>query len=111
MSKVYMPSYCSSVNNTMQEKVLGVYETEKRAIYALIELLVDKSHIESNFKVVLYEDEDGEQDIWELSNYELKDKLQSCIDDFDTLVKYCERFNDGVYLDSWKINLYIKPSN
>lgn len=119
MSTVYVPSYCFKNKYTVDNleldfgsEVIGVFDTEKKAVNALIALLVSERVIGDNFRIKTFEDED-EEDACFLYDYShtklnlLTDKLIECIDDFDSLEKYCYEFNDSCYEDKWYIKMDV----
>jgi hypothetical protein len=120
MYKVYVPSYCY-IDGHLDElkndgpnfgsKVIGVFDTEKKAVDALIKLLVSESVIEANFQVKLLKDIDQDFACY-LEDYNMKVLTKYLIEtmvDFDCLKTYCSRFNDSCYEDKWFIKMDVFP--
>lgn len=120
MYKVYVPSYCY-IDGHLDElknddpdfgsKVIGVFDNEKKAVDALIKLLVSESVIEANFQVKLLKDIDQDFACY-LEDYNMKVLTKYLIEtmvDFDCLKTYCSRFNDSWYEDKWFIKMDVFP--
>lgn len=100
----YVPALTYTFEGDFNSVIGGVYSTEKKAVDALIQILV------RNYKITDFDMESGNELVTcyytELELERTEQKIMSIVSSLESLISYCKKYND-TYFEQWW-NLTIK---